>query len=87
MLGTIKILSGTQGRWLLRGENKLTLMLIRRLGPTVANFYPMIIIQPMMRIWCNTKLQLDESMDDMEGQFDADISMASDLGSNLEGTF
>ena len=54
MLGTIKILSGIQGRWLLRGENKLTLMLIRRLGPTVVAFCLMIITCLMTRMRYNT---------------------------------
>src|ERR1700691_1827187 len=50
----MKILFGTQGRRLLRGENKPTLTPIRRLGPTVVVFYPMIITRLMTRIGRNT---------------------------------
>ena len=63
LLGTMKILLGTQGGRLLTGENKPTLMPIRRLGPTVVNFYPMIITPPMMRIWRNLpKLELSQNL-------------------------
>ena len=55
-LGTMKILFGTQGGRLLRGENKPTLMPIHRLGLTAVNFYLMIITYPMMRIWYNSQI-------------------------------